>query len=173
MKYCLYCTCMGTLASSLKEEALRSALGPAVALKAVDRLCDNAACRKALEGMAFGPADTVVAAACSKGSRGAQALACLRSAAPGVRAELADIREACVWPGSKDSAGVAAQAADLVRMGFARLESAVSAEAEAIVIVAHYRTQVGRTHIFGSQAQFENLLFNNLLTKSGQIIVYK
>ena len=68
MKYCLYCTCMGTLASSLKEEALRSALGPAVALKAVDRLCDNAACRKALEGMAFGPADTVVAAACSKGA---------------------------------------------------------------------------------------------------------
>ncbi|MBQ3171403.1 MAG: CoB--CoM heterodisulfide reductase iron-sulfur subunit A family protein [Mailhella sp.] len=129
MKYCLYCTCMGTLASSLKEEALRSALGPAVALKAVDRLCDNAACRKALEGMAFGPADTVVAAACSKGSRGAQALACLRSAAPGVRAELADIREACVWPGSKDSAGVAAQAADLVRMGFARLESAAPAEA--------------------------------------------
>ena len=129
MKYCLYCTCMGTLASSLKEEALRSALGPAVALKAVDRLCDNAACRKALEGMAFGPADTVVAAACSKGSRGAQALACLRSAAPGVRAELADIREACVWPGSKDSAGVDAQAADLVRMGFARLESAAPAEA--------------------------------------------
>ncbi len=129
MKYCLYCTCMGTLASSLKEEALRSALGPAVTLKAVDRLCDEASCRKALEGMAFGPADTAVAAACSRGSRGAQALACLRGAVPGLRAELADIRESCVWPGAKGSAGVAAQAADLVRMGFARLENAACAEA--------------------------------------------
>ena len=130
MKLCLYCTCMGSLSSALTEEALHKALGPSIKLKAVDRLCDAASCRKALEGEALRPADMLCAAACSRGARGAQALACLREAAPGVRSELADIREACVWPGAKSSAeALASQAAALVGMAFARIENAAEAKA--------------------------------------------
>ncbi len=124
MKLCLYCTCMGSLSSSLTENALHKALGPAIRLKAVDRLCDAASCRKALDGENLRSSDMLTAAACSRGARGTQALVCLREAAPSVRVELADIRESCIWPGAKSSAEeLASQASSLVRMAFARLEN--------------------------------------------------
>ncbi|WP_418765574.1 FAD-dependent oxidoreductase [Mailhella sp.] len=124
MKVCLFCACMGTLSSTLPEAALREAL-PDVRLIAADRLCDAASCRKVLESLSepLPPHARVVVAACSRGARGAQALACLKETFPLFAVDLADIREACAWPSAgADQRERVAQAAALIRMAFARLE---------------------------------------------------
>lgn len=125
MKVCLFCTCMGTLSASLPENALREALN-GVRLVMAERLCDADSCRKALEALnkTLPPHARVVAAACSHGARGAQALRCLKNTLPPLPTALADIRESCAWPSAGAPANErTAQAAALIRMAFARLEN--------------------------------------------------
>ncbi|MBQ9405337.1 MAG: CoB--CoM heterodisulfide reductase iron-sulfur subunit A family protein [Desulfovibrio sp.] len=130
MKLCVYCTCMGHTIRTLPEKALAAALEPHVRLVSVDRLCHAASCAASLsERVPKGQTVQVVAAACSGSARGGMALACLRSALPMARLELADIREGCAWQANtggqtqpEEASERVAQAAALIRMAFTRLE---------------------------------------------------
>ena len=122
MPVCLYCTCMGQLASRLPVEALRERLAAqtgGMELIAVDRLCDRDTCRQALSRVDV--SNGIVVAACSATARGLEALSAVREDCP--RAALADIREGCVWVGATE-ADLCEQAADLVAMSAAGLLSA-------------------------------------------------
>ena len=149
MNICLYCTCMGQLAAALPEAALREALGPRVRLVVTDCLCGGRN-GKPVPADAKG-APFVVAAACSAGARGGEALARMRKSLDGARVGLADIREGCIWPGTQSGTqDLASQAADLVRMAFASLERACAPAQSAVPSAPAVASGMGEALVVGA-----------------------
>ncbi len=129
MKVCFFCTCKGQMEKALPGRFLKEKLGETIDLIPCDCLCGHFAAGDLKDRI---PAGTSIAvAACSRGSRGALALQNIRDNFPGCRAELADIREGCLWQMESSSAHKRAdEASAFILAAFARNERPQPAAAE-------------------------------------------